>query len=499
MPNNRMMNNRVSNNRFPTEALLVAAVVMMLLVFLALRSLVNQNATDGEERVSAEIQNNSIISTQNASGNQPNNSHTVQTGETLTTIAQRYNVTVENLITANGITDPDFVKEGTQLIIPSTSVQAFVPVSRLLPDSELVYGPSGRNFSIADAIPDDSYLRRYRDTVEGVSLNGIEVVQLVADRTRVHPRLLLAVLEYRSGWVTESNPPDDGRPLSQTTTGLTGLYKQLEWAANQLNWGYYGRSDGGLIGTLISDSTFVEFDPEINYGTSGVYQWAGAHASATFSSWQFDVSEAGLIATYRQLFGDAWQYEGDYWSGDLRQPDFALPWAEGEGWHFTGGPHGGWIAGSGWAALDFVPPGDDFGCYQSQAWVTAVADGVISRSDFGAVVLDLDGDGFTGTGWSVLYQHIATQDRIAVGTEVKRGDRLGHPSCEGGFSTGTHLHIARMYNGRWISADQDPPFNLGGWISQGSGSEYNGLLVRDGVSKAADVGRNDDNRISAEP
>jgi hypothetical protein len=73
--------------------------------------------------------------------------------------------------------------------------------------------------------------------------------------------------------------------------------------------------------------------------------------------------------------------------------------------------------------------------------------------------------------------HIENRDRIAIGTLLKAGDRIGHPSCEGGISTGTHLHLARQYNGEWIPADQDIPFNMDGWISQGSGWPYQGSMV----------------------
>jgi hypothetical protein len=89
-----------------------------------------------------------------------------------------------------------------------------------------------------------------------------------------------------------------------------------------------------------------------------------------------------------------------------------------------------------------------------------MAPGLIVRSGNGIVVIDLDGDGYEQTGWAVLYLHIATKDRIALGSWVETGDMIGHPSCEGGVTTGTHVHIARRYNGEWIPADQTLPFVL---------------------------------------
>ncbi|MBP7227520.1 MAG: M23 family metallopeptidase, partial [Longilinea sp.] len=131
-----------------------------------------------------------------------------------------------------------------------------------------------------------------------------------------------------------------------------------------------------------------------------------------------------------------------------------------------------------WAALDFAPPGEPQGCVVSENWVTAVADGVVTYAGDGVVILDLDGDGFEQTGWSIFYLHIDSYQRVKAGTRVRAGDRLGHPSCEGGVSKATHVHIARRYNGEWISADGALPFVMDGWVAQSAGVAYDGVLVR---------------------
>ena len=117
----------------------------------------------------------------------------------------------------------------------------------------------------------------------------------------------------------------------------------------------------------------------------------------------------------------------------------------------------------------------------SPAWAVAASAGLVVRTGPGLVVLDLDGDGHEQTGWVLVYLHVATKDRIALGSWVAAGDPLGHPSCEGGVSTGTHLHIARKFNGEWVPADGPLAFNLGGWIAQAGALAYKGKLTRDGV------------------
>jgi hypothetical protein len=65
------------------------------------------------------------------------------------------------------------------------------------------------------------------------------------------------------------------------------------------------------------------------------------------------------------------------------------------------------------------------------------------------------------------------------------GDPIGHPSCEGGLSDATHVHIARKFNGEWIAADGPLPFVLSGWEAQSSGKAYDGTLSQGKVVRTA--------------
>jgi murein DD-endopeptidase MepM/ murein hydrolase activator NlpD len=212
--------------------------------------------------------------------------------------------------------------------------------------------------------------------------------------------------------------------------------------------------------------------------------------------WEKAVTTDGFFATYNSFFGYPFDLtiEPSLPAG-LRQPSLRLPFEEGKGWAFTGGPHGGWDNGSAWAALDFAPPSESVGCIPSDEWVTAVADGRILRADSGAVIQDLDNDGLEQTGWVILYMHIESRDRIQPGAYLMAGERIGHPSCEGGLSSGTHVHIARKYNGEWIPADQQLPFVLDGWVSRGTGNLYDGYLEKNDKSVEAYAGRSPNNII----
>jgi murein DD-endopeptidase MepM/ murein hydrolase activator NlpD len=108
----------------------------------------------------------------------------------------------------------------------------------------------------------------------------------------------------------------------------------------------------------------------------------------------------------------------------------------------------------------------------SPEWVVAAADGVVVLSEDGLVELDVGG------GWSVVYLHVATHERAPLGTVVRAGERLGHPSCEGGRATASHLHLARKYNGEWMAADGPVPFVMSGWVARFGAGAYRGTLTR---------------------
>jgi len=424
----------------------------------------------------------------------------VQAGDTLGAISLRYGVSVEALMQANGLYDPNTLAVGQTLQIPVPTPQPAGPSFKIIPDSELVYGPMSLTLDLESFIRSKAgYLASYQEDVDGETLNAAQIILRAAQNDSVNPRLLLAVLEYRSGWVTNPNslspdPATLAAPLGFNDNWHIGLYRQLTWAANALNQGYYLWRVGAVSDWVLADGSVVPVDPSINAGTAGVQNLFAQLDD--YQTWLKDVSPNGLFAAYSQLFGYPFDLAIEpLVPGDLIQPLMHLPFATGEIWAFTGGPHAGWNPGSAWAALDFAPPGEALGCVSSDAWVTAVADGPILRAANGAVMQDLDGDGYEQTGWTVLYMHIESRDRVRAGTYLHAGERIGHPSCEGGIANGTHVHLARRFNGEWISADGSVPFILDDWGSSGTGVEYDGYLTRNGVTVEAFDGNNPINQI----
>jgi hypothetical protein len=266
--------------------------------------------------------------------------------------------------------------------------------------------------------------------------------------------------------------------------------------------GYYSWRAGTLTELTFPDKTTLRLAPNLNAGSVALQYMFSRHLN--YADWLKVIDpDTGFIILYKSmLFGDPWeraQELGPLFPPDLNQPTFTLPFEVGALWALTGGPHPAWEQESALAALDFAPGAAVSGCVESNAWVVAIAPGQIVRSESSYVVLDLDGDGFEQTGWVVIYQHIATKDRIPSGTRVAAGAHIGHPSCEGGIATGTNLHIARKYNGEWVGAGDPLPFVLSGWTAHYGSAPYKGTLTKGDKTITASQSGTHESQIIRQP
>ncbi len=416
-----------------------------------------------------------------------------QSGDTIPALAKRFKVSESQITSNETILDPSgLINPGTLILLPDEKIQNTTPNIQTIPDSEIIFSASASNFDYAAYIKSaGGRLSTHREYLSSTGwVNGAQVIEKAAYENSINPRILLAVLEYESRWV--SGAPIDSLheeyPMGYVNLRYKNAFMQTVWAVNQLSIGYYGWRDGSLTELEFLDGTKLRIDPRLNAGTVAIqYLFSRVHSQSQWS--QIINPTTGFPALYTKMFDDPWaraDLVNPIFPAGITQPEMTLPFENKIEWSYTGGPHGAWEHDGALAAIDFAPITDHGGCDTTKTWVLASAPGLVVRSDDGVVVIDLDGDGFEQTGWNLMHLHIATKDRARVGTWLETNDRIGHASCEGGVSTGTHLHFARKYNGEWITADGPMPFTLDEWIAQAGKKPYEGLLIKGNQTVKAD-------------
>jgi LasA protease len=409
-----------------------------------------------------------------------------QSGDSLAAVAAHFGVTPQEITSPKNLPASGLLDAGTLLIIPDRIGAETTSNVKIMPDSEIIFSASATDFDVAGFIAQaGGYLSTYQQYLGTTGkTTGVEGMVRLTKENSVDPRLMLALLEYEGGWVygTPTDMLREKYALGYQSQKYEGLFMQLVWGVNQLFAGYYGWRLGTLTGLTFPNGETLRLNPELNAGTVAIqYFFSRQHNRAEWERILDPNSESGFPAYYAEMFGDPWaraQTVEPLFPPGIAQPALILPFEPNDQWNLTSGPHGAWEPSEPLAAIDFAPASDHKGCDISPLWVVASAPGLIVRSDNGVVMLDLDGDGNEQTGWDLLYLHMGEEGRVAAGTFVKAGDHIGHPSCEGGTSTGRHLHFARKYNGEWIIADSALPFTLSGWIVHAGEKAYQGTLTR---------------------
>ncbi|MBN1230621.1 MAG: hypothetical protein JXA19_02020 [Anaerolineales bacterium] len=414
---------------------------------------------------------------------QPPMAYVAQAGDTVEALTMRFAVQPEEIVSDSPLTDEGFITPGQILMIPLRLANT-TPNDQLIPDSEIVLSPSTISFDPVLYVNTlGGHLTSHRQYLKSTGWTyGAEMVDDYARNNSINPRILLSLLQYQSNWVfgEPATISDTDYPMGYVDFDQRGLQAQLSWACNTLSIGYYGWRAGSLTELQFTDGTYLRLAPDLNAGTVAVmYFFSQVYG---MEEWFQAISPTdGFLALHTTMFSDplvrAMAVE-PLFPPNLTQPDLILPFLINQRWSFSGGPHGAWEHDGSWAALDFAPGSIEHGCVDSDLWVTAVAPGLVVRKETGLVVVDLDGDGYEQTGWVIIYLHVTDEGKTDVGTWLDKSDLIGHPSCLGGVSTGTHVHIARKYNGEWMAADGPVPFILSGWRAHNGNQPYEGTLTK---------------------
>lgn len=204
-------------------------------------------------------------------------------------------------------------------------------------------------------------------------------------------------------------------------------------------------------------------------------EWVSAvEGTQTFQQWLLLAPDAVISPLEKNIHKISLTTQGD------GSAQLSLPYATGETWAMTGGPHTNDGAQTGiWSAIDM-----NGGSRQ----VRAARDGVAYRPcNNGIAFVRVD----HADGWQTGYYHLASIQVFNM-QGVSRGQYLGNTStvvdpiiCKGSAS-GPHVHFSLRRNRTGVAWNGK---DVGGWTIQQGSSQYTGVMVRvrDGFETTSSV------------
>ena len=141
---------------------------------------------------------------------------------------------------------------------------------QIIPDSLFINGPAQVGFDTAAFLAEQpGWLNGYIEYAFGGNRSGAQIVDYVALQFSLSPSLLLTLLEYQAGALTQPVKPADlgSYVLGNDDYRYRGVYLQLVWAANLLNDSYYRYRAGSLVEFEHLDGRIERTDPWQNAAT----------------------------------------------------------------------------------------------------------------------------------------------------------------------------------------------------------------------------------------
>lgn len=352
-----------------------------------------------------------------------------------------------------------------------------------LSDGQFVFGPNVGKFDVA------SYLRG----VGSPLYEYADVIELWCAYASVNPRVVLTLIEMRSGLVRRNSNANVANPIGYSQLGFEEQVKILviELATNFYEYLYtYGSRSNGLSPTKrridtsvkLDDGSIITLPINIQAGSYAVLRTlAPISTKEEFSFISSTSASLGFISTYHELFpGDDPLDESNQINPMTAPPADLLqfPFPVGSSWWFNG-PHNWNGAGYGppYSSMDFGTSANSCSSPPTGDWSVAAAGSSGYHPGDYSCWFRVD----HGNGWSTSYYHLRN---VRGNGSISRNDPIGTIACEtcaGGSASAPHVHFSLLYNGAYTDLDGT---KLSGWtIHVGNGSYNSGYIERDGQTK----------------
>ncbi len=369
--------------------------------------------------------------------------HVVQSGETLCAIALRYGVTVQTLIRANGLTNPNYIYTGQELAIPHTDVPQpeatpepaaepqvhVVAAKETLSAIARLYGRTVKELVVANGLTDPNLIHVGQRLVippevsEAVLLQPFDPSKLPAPFTAVElnpwpvAQGQTMVVKVLTGEEVTLSGVLDQRPL--TFVGEEGLY----WALV----GIHAMASPGLYHLTL---TAVDATGRTISTTGAVQVVSGSFGleNVTLPPERMALLAPALLQAERERLAQVFQVFSPQrlWGGLFRPPleKLRITSPFGTRRSYNRGPASSYHEGIDYGAVEGTP-------------VLAASDGRVALAEpltvrGKAVIIE------HGLGVYSGYWHLSEID-VQVGQMVKQGDPIGKVG-DTGLASGAHLH-----------------------------------------------------------
>ena len=356
--------------------------------------------------------------------------------------------------------------------------------STLLANGQFVNGP---NVGVFDTT-------QYLQDLESPLIEYATPVDDQAGYYSINPRVLLTILELKSGVVTgKSSVPQNllgYRDIEDVEAQLQQLGQELFTVFYQY---LYAPAAAPELRVTFNNGESLVLEAQDNAATLALK--AALAPLSSQSEWLILVSATepgGFTQTYRRLFPESDPLDDSNVIIPTTAPPatlFKLPFSSGDTWAFTGGPHpntGSSACGTApWSAVDFAPTntGACSNPVPTTRWITSPAAGTVPSTGVrcNGCLVEVRHTG----GWGSYFYHVANP-QVSNGQAVAQDQRIGNPSCRptshgacgscGGSATGIHQHYSLTYNGAHV-AIAGTAFE--GWVVHAT-TCYNGYLEKNG-------------------
>lgn len=392
----------------------------------------------------------------------------VQAGDTLYSIAAKFNITVANLQQANHITDPTTLAVGQRLVIPGVIAQNVVtptPKARG-PTPTTNPAPTQTANNSTDNGDNETYIVRSGDTLANIAAQfGVTLAELQRVNNITNPNLLNVGQRLIIPKVTAGSPstlPDtisldppvvvQGKTIvlhvaAANVSEVLGKFDQQLLRFNRIgdDWvaligisrcaNYIGNYPVNLtLHDNLGNPKQVQFTLRVNTGTFGLQDLTLTPQMSALLDPAIENAENAQVAQTVSPYTPGQAWEGAFHLPlDVKNPRHSTEF--GDRRSYNGGKPG--LCGH--EGTDFAVPGGT-PVYAPAGGTVVLAQPLKVRGN----VVFIDHGRGVFSGFYHLSKIIATP-----GQHVKTGDLLGEVGTTG-FSTGDHLHWSMWLNGIYV-------------------------------------------------